>query len=59
MAKHVKENKIRGVYLIYNHANGKVYVGSTHTSFNQRWNQHKDQLRKNNHGNPYLQAALA
>lgn len=50
-------SKRKGIYLIINHANNKVYVGSTRTSFKDRWNSHLDCLRKNNHGNPYLQNA--
>jgi len=51
------ELKQRGVYLIVNHANGKVYVGSTHVTFKDRWKSHVDNLRNQKHGNPYLQAA--
>jgi group I intron endonuclease len=50
-------NKITGVYAIRCTANGKVYVGSTSRSFAQRWNNHRNKLRKQSHENIHLQAA--
>lgn len=46
-----------GVYIITNSITGKVYVGSTSVSFNRRWREHKNDLRKNKHYNDYLQNA--
>lgn len=47
----------RGIYLIVNHANGKVYVGSTHVNFYDRWKHHTENLRNQKHNNVYLQHA--
>ena len=46
-----------GVYVIKNLVNGKVYIGSTDTNFNHRFNEHKCRLRNNYHGNNHLQNA--
>lgn len=46
-----------GVYCIKNKVNGKVYVGSTKTSFAIRKNRHLRTLRKNIHQNEHLQNA--
>ena len=50
------ENKC-GVYVIRNIENGKMYIGSTSTSFRKRWENHKRKLRKNKHPNDHLQAS--
>lgn len=48
---------ISGVYRIVNLVNHKFYIGST-KNFNQRWDEeHKPQLKRNCHYNPYLQRA--
>lgn len=44
-----------GIYKITNIINNKLYVGSTSSNFNKRWNCHKSTLRRNLHGNKYLQ----
>lgn len=46
-----------GVYVIRNIKNGKMYVGSTITSFSKRWQCHKKRLRENRHHSAHLQAA--
>lgn len=46
-----------GVYEIKNVKNGKRYIGSTKKSFDIRWEQHRKNLRKNNHINNHLQHA--
>lgn len=48
--------KICGVYKITNKVNGKFYIGSSN-DIKYRWCQHKTQLKKQSHGNPYLQNA--
>ena len=48
--------KTCGVYKITNLVNGKIYVGSS-KDIGQRWNQHKEYLNKNIHGNTHLQRA--
>jgi group I intron endonuclease len=50
------KNKI-GVYQILNTVNGKMYIGSTATSFKDRWNGHKKALESGKHVNRYLQNA--
>jgi group I intron endonuclease len=47
----------RGVYLITNTTTGAVYVGSAAKSFDERWYNHRLQLRSNIHDNLYLQRA--
>lgn len=47
---------IQGIYGIINLKNGKFYVGSS-TDIKKRWKQHIDNLRRDNHCNPHLQAA--
>lgn len=49
-------SKICGVYKITNKVNGKFYIGSSN-DIKYRWSQHKTQLKKRTHGNPYLQNA--
>jgi group I intron endonuclease len=44
-----------GIYTITNLQNNKIYVGSTLSKFNKRFNQHKHLLRNNKHPNIYLQ----
>jgi group I intron endonuclease len=46
-----------GVYCILNKVNGKRYVGSTISSFRQRWALHRKDLRLQRHGNRHLQNA--
>lgn len=50
-------NKKQGVYRITNKIDGKTYYGSASISFNKRWREHRRDLRKNKHGNRYLQNA--
>jgi len=45
----------KGVYLIRNNVNQKIYTGSTNESFRVRWNNHKSMLWHNKHPNRYLQ----
>ena len=48
-----------GIYLITNLLNGKVYVGSTQTSFISRFQTHYMKLKSNNHkGDWYLQKSV-
>ena len=49
-------NTISGIYNIVNTKNGKFYVGSA-MDINQRWNRHKNALKKNKHENLHLQRA--
>jgi group I intron endonuclease len=46
-----------GVYAIYNHITGLVYVGSS-VDIGNRKSQHLDALRRGNHHNPYLQRSF-
>jgi group I intron endonuclease len=46
-----------GVYRVTNTRTNKSYVGSTSVSFDQRWRQHRDSLRRGDHPNRYLQNA--
>lgn len=46
-----------GIYKITNKINNKFYIGST-VNFNNRFNRHKIDLRKNIHANSYLQNAV-
>jgi group I intron endonuclease len=48
--------KTSGIYKIRNLLDDKIYVGSS-ISIEQRWQQHKQQLRKNKHHSKYLQNA--
>jgi len=50
---------LTGIYAIANNDSGKVYVGSTATSFKKRWAEHRAGLRGNYHHNSHLQAAWA
>lgn len=50
------ENKIIGVYAIKNTANSKVYIGSS-ISINERWREHKRDLKSNKHHSQHLQKA--
>ena len=45
-----------GIYGIFNTTNSKVLVGSSVNVWN-RWRQHRLGVKKNDHGNPYFQAA--
>lgn len=42
-----------GIYVIRNQINGHEYVGKT-THFSARWKDHRSQLRRQVHPNPYL-----
>ena len=58
MGKHLfnkPEHKQSGVYAIRNKTTGKVYIGSTITSFNRRWLYHIYRLNHNKHNNIFLQ----
>jgi len=46
-----------GVYVIANLINGKLYVGSAGRSFNERFRQHRSQLRRGIHHSKHMQAA--
>lgn len=48
--------KTSGIYKIVNKVNGKYYLGST-SNTQLRWNLHRSELRRNRHGNDYLQHA--
>ena len=52
--KHMKD--VSGIYKITNTINGKYYIGSSYRC-KHRWQEHKRDLRRNKHHNPYLQAA--
>ena len=45
-----------GIYCIENTLNGKRYIGLSR-DIRRRWNEHKSDLRNNNHVNTYLQSA--
>ena len=47
----------KGVYQIKNLVNGKVYIGSTITSFIYRWRQHNSKLKMGKHENVHLQSS--
>jgi group I intron endonuclease len=49
--------KQKGIYKITNIINGKIYIGSTSISFNNRFKKHINDLDTNKHGNRYLQNA--
>ena len=49
--------KLPGVYLIRCAVNGKVYVGSAASSIENRWRQHRHDLRQGKHKNLPLQNA--
>ncbi len=44
-----------GIYWILNLETGKMYIGSTTTSFKRRWEQHRQQLEKGTHVARHLQ----
>ena len=46
-----------GVYAIRNLLNGKMYIGSTTTSFKKRWACHIKRLKRNKHHSEHLQNA--
>lgn len=48
---------MRGIYSIRCSINGYIYIGSTTTSFQQRWGEHKRKLQNNKHPNRHLQSA--
>jgi len=43
-----------GIYKITNTTNNRCYIGSS-ININKRWNEHKNNLRKNKHDNDFLQ----
>ena len=47
-----------GIYCIINTVNGKRYVGSTASSFKQRFMQHIQKLRRGAHANKHLQTSF-
>lgn len=47
-----------GIYSITNTCTGDMYIGQTVVSFEERWNQHKRELRNNKHENSMLQRAF-
>lgn len=51
------EMKLFGVYEIYCLKNYKRYIGSTTTSFRERWGEHIRCLNNNTHVNPLIQNA--
>lgn len=48
----------KGIYIIKNITNGKVYIGSTFDTFQKRWGNHIRKLRNNTHPNEHLQNAF-
>lgn len=52
-----KYYKSKGIYIIKNKINNKVYVGSTFVKFSQRFILHKSRLNRNTHHSPHLQNA--
>lgn len=48
---------LSGVYKITNIKSNKIYVGSSTVNVNQRWNDHKSQMRTGIHPNIHLQRA--
>lgn len=50
------KDKICGIYMIRNKANGKVYIGQS-VNINRRWSDHIKSLQANSHYNEYLQRA--
>lgn len=46
-----------GIYAIINSLNGKIYIGSAQRC-NHRWNCHRSELEKEEHGNRYLLRAF-
>ena len=48
--------KVSGIYKIINKVDGKYYIGSS-DHIKRRWYSHRTELRKNRHGNQYLQRA--
>lgn len=49
--------KKKGVYQIRNIVTGKVYIGSTITSFIHRWRQHHSKFKMGKHENTHLQSS--
>ena len=47
--------KLKGAYCIVNLMNGLCYIGSTTTTFRERWGSHLLELSKDNHSNKILQ----
>jgi group I intron endonuclease len=53
-----KLKKSKGIYLIRNTVNGKVYVGSTRRNFYDRFCAHKSTLKRNKHSSIVLQRSF-
>lgn len=45
----------KGVYIIKNIINNKVYVGSTYVKFSERYRSHRNRLKRQVHHSPHLQ----
>lgn len=45
----------KGIYIIKNIINNKIYVGSTYVKFSNRYISHRSRLKRNVHHSPYLQ----
>lgn len=48
-------DKSKGIYEIRNKITQNVYIGSTTTTFSNRWRQHMNLLKNNSHHSVYLQ----
>ena len=51
------EYKLKGIYGIRNKVNNHIYIGSANVSFQNRWYDHRTQLKNNKHSNIHLQNA--
>ena len=52
----MRKEAVCGIYCIENSINHKKYIGQS-TNIESRWRCHKSELRRNIHGNDYLQKA--
>lgn len=55
--KNIEDYTKKGVYLLTNLVNNKIYIGSTGDSFKTRWKRHHQKLKSGTHNNVYLQNA--